>query len=296
MAERRTIESSRGEYLCDSTMTSNQNQPKGTPSSTDNVRTSGPRDHQERSTTEHMDQHTGRRRRVVKSLVGSIMALQYVRATTGFLTGRSYKRTWPNRGTRQSMQYRCLIEKGAQPMSLGSLFLPQYDGPIDTIAAPMVAASDFAFRCLCRKYGTDLTFTQMLHTENLLLQETFRKNHLDLWEYTTLPAKWSREQLEFLDGSSRTDMTTMNDHVGSVSGPVIVQLAGHDPKRVAEAARLIYDHTEGRIHGFDLNLGTSLSGMMGSRWSVASNVVSWTHRMSPSDCSQRKIWGVSNGA
>ena len=177
------------------------------------------------------------------------MTLHLLRGTTGFVTSKN--------GAHQRTRHRYLSEKGNKVTSLDSLVLPQHhDGSIHSIAAPMVAASDYAFRCLCRRYGTDLTFTQMLHTENLLLQETFRKNHLDLWEYTDTPPKWSREQLDFLEGSPNS-MTTLDDDLTSTTGPVIVQLAGHDPDRVVEAARLIYDHTEGQVHGFDLNLGKS---------------------------------------
>ncbi|GKZ00992.1 hypothetical protein MPSEU_001050700 [Mayamaea pseudoterrestris] len=138
-----------------------------------------------------------------------------------------------------------------------SLRLPQHDKPINCIAAPMVAASDYAFRCLCRQYGVDLTFTQMLHTENLLKQETFRRNHLDLWEYTPIPAIWSREQREFLEGSKSMDDGGRLSHEQQAwtCGPVIVQLAGHDPVRVVEVAELVLEHTGGRVHGFDLNLG-----------------------------------------
>jgi tRNA-dihydrouridine synthase len=121
----------------------------------------------------------------------------------------------------------------------------------------MVAASDFAFRCLCRQHGVDLTFTQMLHTKNLLGQEQFRKNHLDLWEYMEQPTKFSRTQVEFLEGSHHThsenDATAMNED--AISGPVIVQLAGHEADKVVRAAQTILDHTGARVHGFDLNLG-----------------------------------------
>jgi tRNA-dihydrouridine synthase len=97
----------------------------------------------------------------------------------------------------------------------------------------------------------------MLHTENLLTRETFRKNHLDLWEYSGKPTKWTREQVEFLDGSSAhcDDNQVLHDTQGWTTGPVIVQLAGHDPSRVVQAANLVLEHTEGRVHGFDLNLG-----------------------------------------
>jgi hypothetical protein len=50
---------------------------------------------------------------------------------------------------------------------------------IQNVMAAMVAASDYAFPCLVEQYGADLTFTQMLHTRNIVEVVTFAPYHLD---------------------------------------------------------------------------------------------------------------------
>lgn len=140
-----------------------------------------------------------------------------------------------------------------------SLILPKDDQPIQTIAAPMVAASDYAFRCLCRQYGVDLTYTQMLHTTNLLKDKQFGRHHLDLWEYTPPPSKWLRTQENLLeDPGGKSFLQPSFDQETferAKRGPTVVQLAGHDPTTVVNAAKLILEQTDGQVHGFDLNLG-----------------------------------------
>ena len=118
-----------------------------------------------------------------------------------------------------------------------ALYLPgRPDAPIRSIMAPMVASSDYAFRCLCRQYGVDLTYTQMLHSKNLLADKTFWKNHLDLYECD--------------DSASDNDPENIHH-----DAPLMVQLAGHNVDTVVAAAKKILDHTNGRLGGFDLNLG-----------------------------------------
>lgn len=123
-----------------------------------------------------------------------------------------------------------------------ALYLPgRQEHAIRSVSAPMVASSDYAFRCLCRQYGVDLTYTQMLHSKNLLNDQTFWKNHLDLYE---------------CDGSDNSDNNSSDsDNNKNHDAPLMVQLAGHDVDTVVAAAQKIVEHTNGRLGGFDLNLG-----------------------------------------
>jgi tRNA-dihydrouridine synthase len=144
------------------------------------------------------------------------------------------------------------------------LYLPGSNQAIRTVAAPMVAASDYPFRCLCRQYGTDLVFTQMWHSKNYVEQSFFRRNHYDLFEYRNsilesdsdgilLPAQLNllnRDKEDYASSHKREppDATASR-------GPVIVQLAGHEPDIVVRAAEMILEASEHQIAGFDLNLG-----------------------------------------
>mmetsp|Transcript_7030 Transcript_7030/g.13253 ORF Transcript_7030/g.13253 Transcript_7030/m.13253 type:complete len:467 (-) Transcript_7030:137-1537(-) len=67
-----------------------------------------------------------------------------------------------------------------------SLQLPSYWerlGNPRTVMAPMVAQSDLAFRKLCRAYGTELCFTQMIHAHNFVSSNSFQWNHLDVYPW-----------------------------------------------------------------------------------------------------------------
>jgi tRNA-dihydrouridine synthase 4 len=119
--------------------------------------------------------------------------------------------------------------------------------------APMVAASDYPFRYFLRNYcGVDLTYTQMLHAKNLVDAPKFRSYHLDLFETGVKYPKLHPSQLHCLQGLPLPDMEHYQE---PTSSPVMVQLAGHDDKVVVRAAQMIWDHTEGRVTGIDLNLG-----------------------------------------
>lgn len=55
------------------------------------------------------------------------------------------------------------------------------------IAAPMVGASDLPYRLLVRKHGTDLCYTQMIHSANFLTNpDMFRREHFDPLDAGTL--------------------------------------------------------------------------------------------------------------
>lgn len=141
--------------------------------------------------------------------------------------------------------------------------------------APMVAASDFAFRALLRHYqSADLTFTQMLHAHHLTTGNIFRRHHLDLYEYghcdcaSTDPRQhWLATQQECVYGTtgaaaSTRELPTPNvkvpypqSSVSLSSSPVIAQLSGHDATTVIKAAHVLLDETNGLLHGVDFNLG-----------------------------------------
>ncbi len=87
------------------------------------------------------------------------------------------------------------------------------------VLAPMAGVTDSAFRVLCRRLGAGLAVSEMTSVD---------------------PRMWKTEK-------SRTRM----DHVGE-PGPVSVQIAGHDPQLLAQAAR--YNVAQG-AQIVDINMG-----------------------------------------
>lgn len=135
--------------------------------------------------------------------------------------------------------------------------------PIRHVMAPMVAASDYPFRQLLRQpqNGVDLTFTQMLHTNNFCNNVHFQKTHLDLYEAGVIyhPNPNDNDsllpcQIECLGGSNAKKIPK-GPTPEQANGPCMVQLAGNNVNTVVQAAHIIMDHTNGQVTGFDLNCG-----------------------------------------
>jgi len=92
------------------------------------------------------------------------------------------------------------------------------------VAAPMVQQSDLAFRLLCRKYGTTLAYTQMLHSSH----------------FSTPSNSFFREtNFDGLDPEETIDR------------PLIAQFNGNVPETVVKAAKYI----EHQVDAIDLNFG-----------------------------------------
>ena len=169
------------------------------------------------------------------------------------------------------------------------LYLPsessqhQQQHPFTAVMAPMVSASDYAFRCLVRQYaiseGTQssvtssssssssssnhvpLTFTQMLHAHNLNRDETFFRHHFDIFEYSddidAIQRKLTVSQRNIYNDQNYPTIDRQYEAPCNLAtrGPVIAQLAGHDVATVVAAAQKIVAATNGGIAGIDLNLG-----------------------------------------
>lgn len=86
------------------------------------------------------------------------------------------------------------------------------------VVAPMVNQSEMAFRLLCRRYGSDLAVTPMLHSAMFLQSPKYRAEHFQ---------------------------------VCPEDRPLIAQFCGDNPQTILAAAKLI----EHQVDAIDLNLG-----------------------------------------
>lgn len=87
------------------------------------------------------------------------------------------------------------------------------------VCAPMVDQSELAFRMLCRRYGTELAYTPMLHSRMFSTQPKYRKEQFS---------------------------TCAEDR------PLIAQFCGDDPQTVLAAAKLLPPKS---VDAVDLNCG-----------------------------------------
>ena len=86
-----------------------------------------------------------------------------------------------------------------------------------TALAPMVDMNDLAFRLLCRKYGTNLTFTQMFNIKTFI-------NGL-------------KENMKYISPE--------------IDNPCVIQLCGNDPELFLKS----YKEIDGKFPCLDVNLG-----------------------------------------
>jgi tRNA-dihydrouridine synthase 1 len=80
----------------------------------------------------------------------------------------------------------------------------------------MVGQSDLPFRCLCRKHGATLAYTQMLIPDKLLHDQDYLEHHLK--DLTAAPG---------------------------MDQPVVIQLCGNDPETVVRAGKKLQNHCQG---------------------------------------------------
>ncbi|KAG7358039.1 dihydrouridine synthase Dus [Nitzschia inconspicua] len=149
---------------------------------------------------------------------------------------------------------RDISEQSAVQPSRPPLILPcQPDQPIYSVMAPMVAASDYPFRKLLRDYcGVDLLYTQMLHVKNFVNDANFRRWHSDFYECgQPFPSSLLPSQRDCLG----SNMPKLSPSPPQSFAPLMVQLAGHDVDTVVQAALMVYEQTNGKLAGIDLNCG-----------------------------------------
>lgn len=94
-------------------------------------------------------------------------------------------------------------------------------GSPKTVVAPMVDASELAWRTLCRQYGAELCYSPMFHARLFGTTESYRQNQL------------SSEDFQGVDT------------------PLVIQFCSNKPNELVDAVKLV----KGRCDAVDLNLG-----------------------------------------
>lgn len=132
------------------------------------------------------------------------------------------------------------------------------------ILAPMVGASELAFRLLCRKYGATLSYTPMMNASQFIREAAERA--------ATLRSRGNNDRGR--GGGGGGDEVENFDYVANSDicefqtipqdRPLVVHFAANDPSDFANAARLVQRHCD----AIDLNLGcpqrTAYVGHFGS--------------------------------
>ena len=127
------------------------------------------------------------------------------------------------------------------------------------ILAPMVGASELAFRLLCRKYGTTLAYTPMMIASEFVKEATT----------AAAAAAAAANGKNNANDSSSSDYNIANSNICEFQSipqdrPLVVHFAANDPTIFATAAQLVEQHCD----AIDLNLGcpqrTAYLGHFGS--------------------------------
>jgi tRNA-dihydrouridine synthase len=116
-------------------------------------------------------------------------------------------------------------------------------------AAPMVSQSDYAFRTLCRRFGVDCAYTQMYHAKNFASSKAYQDRHMDIY-----PA-----YLKYVPPNNACPFVSLDTNSEELlpleGGPLVAQIAGHNPATMLQVAQTIVERTCGRVQAIDVNLG-----------------------------------------
>ncbi|KAL3810014.1 hypothetical protein ACHAXA_006129 [Cyclostephanos tholiformis] len=134
------------------------------------------------------------------------------------------------------------------------------------ILAPMVGASELAFRLLCRKYGATLSYTPMMNASQFVREAAVVAANLSNKGEVNVGRGGGGgggddgyEKYDYVASSNICEFQTIPS-----DRPLVVHFAANDPSDFAKAARLV----EGHCDAIDLNLGcpqrTAYIGHFGS--------------------------------
>lgn len=100
--------------------------------------------------------------------------------------------------------------------------------------APLAGISDSPFREICREYGADFVFSEMISATGIC-----RNQGQEMWDF---------EAKKMVQGSKSLEYGRFK----SAERPIILQLFGHDPAEFAEAAKILVARF--KPDGIDINM------------------------------------------
>ncbi|EPR78054.1 Dihydrouridine synthase [Spraguea lophii 42_110] len=126
------------------------------------------------------------------------------------------------------------------------------------IVAPMYDHSDYAWRILSARYGADMCFTEMIHSESLLREYNGKKNRNRNKKSVIINNKNTTDDLKDSDSNS---LLVSNAHVvefykkfstGVLDDRLVIQISGNNLDSMCTAGKILMNYNAKYI---DINLG-----------------------------------------
>ncbi len=128
--------------------------------------------------------------------------------------------------------------------------MPWLQLPPDAVGlAPLAGISDSPFRELCKKYGADFVFSEMISATGICRNES--------------QEMWDLENPKTITGSKSLEYGRFKQN----ERPIILQLFGHDPAEMAQAAKILVEKFQ--PDGIDINMGCPVRKVVNSGSGVA---------------------------
>lgn len=124
-------------------------------------------------------------------------------------------------------------------------FWKSLDRPIKVLA-PMAGYTDSAFRQICRKFGADVTITELISADAIFYKH---KN-------------WYQDEKGVWQSRKEKDDTLQLLQFSDSERPLVVQLFGKHPEKFAEATKWITQNL--KPDGIDINMGCPARKVVGS--------------------------------
>uniref|UniRef100_A0A0F7UCS7 tRNA-dihydrouridine(16/17) synthase [NAD(P)(+)] n=1 Tax=Neospora caninum (strain Liverpool) TaxID=572307 RepID=A0A0F7UCS7_NEOCL len=166
------------------------------------------------------------------------------------------------------------------------------------VMAPMVDASELAFRLLGRRYGVDLAYTPMMHSRLFVDDPKYRAVHWQTLRSSSAATRQacSEDEQEEEKEESECARPPFVDGTGrETDEPVFVQFCGDSPETLLAAAQLVEDEVDAVDLNFGCPQGIARRGHYGAfllhESELLIDIVSTLHKhlRTPVTCKMRKV-------